>query len=331
LAERGEVAPLVMTVAGSMLDIDPATYRRHPLHDDDRDWPETNCYVDLWIELLHALGLDPVAALAFTLSCGFDGEQWEFFKYPLEDLRALYGLEVHELNAWRSLEVHIEEHLRLGHLLTVEADSWYLPDTAGVSYGIAHQKSSLVPAMIDPASTRLGYFHNRGYHVLDGDDYHGALRTAADPSVMPPYTELIDLERVRRPDDDTLRSAVGVLVAEHLARRPRTNPVEGLGSRIVDDVSWLRESDQDLFHAYAFGTLRQCGAWAACAASFVEWFDPRLQSSIEAFNALSSDAKTAQFKLARVAAGRDADLGPLFRSMAEHWDEGYRELLERHG
>jgi hypothetical protein len=320
-----------MTVAGSMLDIDPATYQRHPLHDDDRDWPETNCYVDLWIELLHALGLDPVAALAFTLSCGFDGEQWEFFKYPLEDLRALYGLEVHELNVWRPLEAHIEEHLRLGQLLTIEADSWFLPDTAGVSYGIGHQKSSIVPALIDTQAARLHYFHNRGYHVLEGDDYHGALRTSADASVLPPYTELIDLERMTRPDDATLRAAVDILVREHLARRPRANPVDRLGARVLDDVSWLRENDQELFHAYAFGTLRQCGAWAACAASFVAWFDPQMKSSVDAFNALSADAKTCQFKLARVAAGRDADLGPLFASMAGHWDEGYRELLERHG
>ena len=28
----------------------------HRLHGPDRMWPETNCYVDLWIELLHALG-----------------------------------------------------------------------------------------------------------------------------------------------------------------------------------------------------------------------------------------------------------------------------------
>ena len=35
----------------------PGTYRRHAIHGEDRIWAETNCYVDLWIELLHALGL----------------------------------------------------------------------------------------------------------------------------------------------------------------------------------------------------------------------------------------------------------------------------------
>ena len=49
--------------------------------------------MDVWIEVLHALGLDPVAASAFTLSCDFEGDQWTFFKYPPEDLRALFGIE----------------------------------------------------------------------------------------------------------------------------------------------------------------------------------------------------------------------------------------------
>ncbi len=49
-----------------VLGIDAATYVPHPLHTDKREWSETNCYVDLWIEVLNALGLDPVAAAAFT-------------------------------------------------------------------------------------------------------------------------------------------------------------------------------------------------------------------------------------------------------------------------
>jgi hypothetical protein len=273
-----------------------------------------------------------VAALAFTLSSDFDGEQWEFFKYPLEDLRALYGIEVHEVNIWRPLEVHVEDHLLMGHLLTIEADSWYLPDTAGVSYRLGHQKSSIVVETIDRASAYMRYFHNRGYHEASGADYHGVLRTdVTDASVLPPYAELVDLSRMQHPEEKVLRDAVASLVAEHLARRPATNPVARLAQRILADVPWLREHDADLFHAYAFGTLRQCGAWADTAASFVAWFDPALSSSVEALRALSTDAKTCQFKLARVAMGRDADLDALFASMAAHWDAAYEPLLEAHG
>ncbi len=319
---------MAVTTAVSLLGLDPTTYQRHFLHDDARDWPETNCYADLWIELLHAMHLDPVAALAFTLACDFDGEQWEFFKYPLEDLRTLYGIEVHEVNIWRSLEVHIEEHLRLGHLLTIEADSWFLPDTAGVSYGIAHQKSSIVPAMIDRAEQRLGYFHNRGFHELTGDDYRGALRTGGDVTVMPPYAELINLDHMTLPGDAELRAAVAGLVREHLARRPTTNPVERMAERVMSDVAWLQESDQEIFHAYAFGTLRQCGAWADTTATFVAWLDPALAASAEAFASLSAETKICQFMLARAAAGRKSDLPSQFASMAERWKDGYRPLVE---
>ena len=92
----------------------PATYVRHPIHGDGRIWAETNCYVDLWIELLHALGRDPVAALPFTLAIDFEGDQWTFFKFPLADLSDLYGLDVQELAIWRPLADHVEEQVTRG-------------------------------------------------------------------------------------------------------------------------------------------------------------------------------------------------------------------------
>ena len=42
--------------------LNPATYQRHLIHGEDRVWTETNCYVDVLVELLH--GLDFQAALA---------------------------------------------------------------------------------------------------------------------------------------------------------------------------------------------------------------------------------------------------------------------------
>ena len=63
--------------------LDPARHTRHELHDLDRDWPETNCYVDLWIEVLHAAGLDPHAMLPFVFAIDVEGDQWTFVKPPL--------------------------------------------------------------------------------------------------------------------------------------------------------------------------------------------------------------------------------------------------------
>src|SRR5437764_1654107 len=60
-----EAAPYTITA------FHPADHARHALHDETRDWPETNCYVDLWIELLAARGFAPEAALGFTLTQDF--------------------------------------------------------------------------------------------------------------------------------------------------------------------------------------------------------------------------------------------------------------------
>lgn len=72
----------------------PRGYQSHFSHAGERIWPETNCDLDLWIETLHALGLDPVPAFARALSADHDGLQWTFLKQQPEDLRRLYGLEV---------------------------------------------------------------------------------------------------------------------------------------------------------------------------------------------------------------------------------------------
>ncbi len=306
------------------MEIDSASYRPHPLHASERTWTETNCYVDLWIELLHALGLDPVAAAAFTLSTDFEGDQWTFFKFPPEDLRALFGLEVAEFNVWRPTVDHAEEQLELGRLFIMDADAWFLPDTHGVSYRTAHVKSAMVPNRIDRDARRLGYFHNAGYFELEGDDFDGVFRLGRyeDPTVLPPYVETVRLDRLRRDPDEIVAGAVA-LTREHLARRPLTDPMMRLEQRLDADAAWLRSEDLETFHQYAFGTCRQCGASAELAASFVDWLgahDPALSPSgvsdleavAEAFRTVAVTAKAVQFSLARQSKGRTVDLhGPL--------------------
>ena len=99
----------------------PATYQRHALHGEGTAWPEKNCYADLWIGFLHTLGLEPLAMLPFTVAVDFEDDQWTFFKPPLEDLRALYGVDVQELTVWRPLLEHAKEHLAAGRLISTEA------------------------------------------------------------------------------------------------------------------------------------------------------------------------------------------------------------------
>src|SRR5665213_889036 len=124
------------------IKLDPNHYVPHEVHSSERIWTETNCYVDLWIELLHSLGLEPLACSAFALGGDFDGDQWSFLKFPPEDLRGVFNIGVAEMNVWLSVLDHIAEQLRRGRLLTVEVDSYFLPDTAGVSYELDHTKST---------------------------------------------------------------------------------------------------------------------------------------------------------------------------------------------
>ena len=102
-------------------------YRPHSLHAEPQVWVEKNCYIDVWIELLHALGLEPTAAMGFTLGVDFEGDQWTFFKPPHSDLRRLYGVNVQELAVWRPLLEHASQQLGAGKLINTEADAYWLP------------------------------------------------------------------------------------------------------------------------------------------------------------------------------------------------------------
>ncbi|MEY2458954.1 MAG: hypothetical protein QOG30_784 [Acidimicrobiaceae bacterium] len=320
-----------------LLDIDASTYEPHRLHSGERVWTETNCYVDLWIELLHALDLDPLAACAFTLRTDFEGDQWTFFKFPLEDLRVLYGIDVYEMNAWQPIEHHIVEQLELGRLLTIEVDSWYLPDTAGVSYQLDHVKSSIVPNRIDPDRRELAYFHNAGYFELSGDDYDGVLRRTAelsDARLLPPYVEVVKLDGLRHDDLATLRANVTSLTRDHLARRPTTNPVQRMRKRLAGDLDWLTTQSLDTFHQWAFGFCRQCGANAELAAAFVDWLAPGdtdLAPSADAFREMANGTKTLQFSLARAARGRTVDVEPVLDALERQWDAALAPLVAHYG
>jgi hypothetical protein len=312
------------------------SFRPHPLHAAERTWTETNCYVDVWIEVLHALGLDPVAACAFTLSCDFEGDQWTFFKYPPEDLRALFGIEVAELNIWRPVVDHVEEQLGLGRLCTVEVDAWFLADTRGVSYRDQHVKTTIVPTRLDRCARRLDYFHNAGLFALEGDDFDGIFRLdgPCDPLVLPPYVETIRLNRIVR-DDPGLVARVVALTRDHLGRRPVDNPVARMATRLEADLPWLADQGMEAFHRYAFGQCRQCGASTELAGTFVDWLNTHDRPGIEAaamgFRAVAEGAKGLQFALARAAMGRSVDLDGPLDTMASAWDGAMGVLADRYG
>ena len=320
-------------------NLDAATYSRHPLHTVDRIWPQSNCSFDMWVELLHVSGAEPLAAMPFTLAVDLEGDQWTFFKFPLADLSTLYGVEVFEVNVWRSLVSHIGEQVGLGRPVFVEVDAFDLPDTAGTSYGIEHVKSSIGVQAIDRQARRLGYFHNDSYYELSGADFDrlfDSSRSGIDGEGLPPYVEAAKLGEPRLTSRCGIRDLSLALLASHLARRPAVNPFRRFAARFQADLEWLVHERLAMFHRYAFATLRQCGAAFDLAGHYLRWLDSvgenGLREAVAACDTIAATAKTLQFKTARaVNSHRVFDATPLVDEMAGAWDDTMALLVTRYG
>src|SRR4051812_13734413 len=189
--------------------------------EEEWDWPVTNCYVDVWMLILRDWGLDPIAGLGMTVAQDHEGDQFTFFKYPHADLERLYGIIVDELTIYASLREHIQEQVRRGRCVLVEADGWYLPDTRATSYRMRHTKTTIGIDSIDIAEGWAGYFHNAGHYQLSGEDYAGVFR---DDDVLPPYVEFAK-RRWAPLSGRALTEAATDLLRRHLHRRPDDSPV----------------------------------------------------------------------------------------------------------
>jgi hypothetical protein len=323
--------------------LDPATYTRHALHDGDRAGNESNCYVDLWIELLHTFGVEPTAALPFTFAVDVEGDQWTFLKFPAADLNALYDVDVIELQIWRPITAHLEEQLALGRPALVEVDAFYVPDTIGTTYKEDHVKTTIGIQALDVAAQRAGYFHNAGYHELGGADFLGVFRLEedlTDPKYLPPYVEVAKLG-VRpglRPTltDRALVARSLELLGAHLARAPLDNPFDRYAARFGADLDSLAGEPLTQFHRYAFATLRQCGAAFELGGAYLQWLQANGELGLEriatACDAIATTAKALQFKIARsVNANRPFDPAPTLATMAAAWDETMTSLMARYG
>lgn len=318
--------------------LDPSTYKRHPIHGENRTWAETNCYCDVVIELLHGLGHEPVAALPFTFTIDFEGDQWTFFKFPDADLLELYGWDIQELAVWRPLVDHITDLVAAGRPVLVELDSYFLPDTAGSAYKFAHVKSTVAVNEIDIQHRHLGYFHNQGYYQLNGADFSEVFQLdgLVHERMLPPYIEYVKTQSDFEPlHAQKLVGASLSLLKKHLARAPRENPLARFKTRLAQDLAWLLDADMETFHAYSFATLRQYGACFELSETYLRWLCEQgvseLNVALMAFQNISQTAKTFQFQLARaIARKKPLDLSPL-DAMAAQWELGISSLRRQHG
>lgn len=323
-------------MTSAIAGLDPAGYRPHRLHDPRRRWPQTNCYVDLLIETMHAAGHDPIAALGFTLAQDFEGDQFTFFKFPTSDLGRLAGIDIQELAVFDRLETHLLTQIGRGRLPLVELDAFHLPDTRGVTYRNGHAKTTVGINMLDPAGRRMHYFHNDGYFALEGEDYDGIFGPwdGVPPGGLPlfPYAEFVKFD-AGRPARDPAATALELL-ALHLARRPRRNPLGAYAAVFAGHAEALAGRAPDYFHTYAFNTLRQVGANFELLGSHLEWLgqygQTRLAEAVQPAYAIAEGAKVMQFKLARaMARGRFDGLAEAIEPMARAWDTAIDVLEAR--
>ncbi len=159
----------------SLLGLDPATYRRHALHQ-----PRAHLRGN---QLLHRHP-DRAAPRPRRRAAGgaglhrADGLRGR----PVDVLQAVPRGPRAAVRDRRARDAALPaagragaEQIARGRTLIVELDSWYLPDTLATTYRREHVKSSVVVEGIDPAGERLRYFHGTGLYELAGEDYRGVL------------------------------------------------------------------------------------------------------------------------------------------------------------
>ena len=312
----------------SLFDLDARTYQPHAVHGSDRTYAESNCYTDIIIELLHGRGDEPLAALGCLVRTDFEGDQWTFFKPPPEDLEALFGIDIHEMQPYRPLPLQIAEQIDSGRTMIVELDSWFLPDTTATSYRSEHVKTSVAAEAIDLERGWLRYFHGPGLYELDGEDYAGIFRLEREvsPEILPPYTELVRFDAGPRLAGAQLREASRASLRRHLGQRPRSDPFARFGEQLAAALPALLDAGPEAYHAYAFATVRMVGAAYELAASAAEWlFAGDAAPAAAAMRTIVDGCKVLGFRLAR---RREFDPGPVLASLSEAWAGAIAALEE---
>lgn len=291
-------------------------YPPHALHAVDRPWPETNCYLDLWIELLHALGRDPLPLLGLAAALDWEADHFTFLKPSSSDIVTMTGVTLHELALWDDTEAHIVAQITTRAVPLLEVDAFFLPDTHSNAYRHKHTKTTIAIDSIDPNQNRLEYFHNAGHFSLSDEDYAGVLGRAPHQSVLFPFAEL-----ARVTADPATPKAARELARLLLPRYARTrspgNPVARFAAALPDLLTRVGP-DPARINALCFNTTRQFGGAFGLLADHLAWLG---EDSADA-SWLADSAKTLQFQVARAARRTRPDpaIAAALHDMATVWD-----------
>jgi hypothetical protein len=308
---------------------------RPTLLDDDREWPRSNAQVDLWISLLSALGHDPVPALSAVLCADFEGDQWTHTRVGASDLWACYGIDVQDLNVWRPLLAHLVEQLHRGNIVLVDVDAFHLPDTVGVRYQREHVKTLIAVTAYDRNAHRLHYLHGANSATLEGDDLDGLLTAGIGSAQLPPFAQIIKLERMMQRTEAERTTLATALVRLHGTRIPARNPIRAFSDKLREHGAWLAGGDTEQYRKWSYATVQQCGSAFELAADVTGWLamsgEP-VGDAVPHLQQIAQDAKILHHKLIRVPqSGQMTNVSELTDRMAAAWDAAMAILKPRYG
>ena len=311
--------------------LDPATYRPHALHAGERTYRETNCYTDVLIELLHARGDEPLAALGSHRAHGLRGR-------PVDVLQAAAratwscssGSTSTRCSPTGRCPRQIAEQLAAGRTLIVELDSWYLPDTAATSYRDRARQDARSPSRRSTATASgCATSTTPGCYELDGERLPGrrsALGGGSADDVLPPYTELVAVRRraAARRRGAARRGARAAAPSTSTRVRP-ANPVRALRRAARRAIC---RAARRATPPTTTPTRSRRSAWSAPAfeigASHVDWLlGAAATSAAAALRRIVDGSKVLSFKLAR---RRPFDPEPAIDALAAAWDEAMTRL-----
>lgn len=295
----------------------PRCSGRHWLHGADRAWPETNCYLDLWIELLPALGRDPLPLLGVAAAMDWEVDHFTFLKPHASDIFAMTGVTLHELALWDDVADHIVGQVATGAIPLLEVDAFFLPDTLADAYRHKHTKTTIAIAAIDPGRRSLEYFHNAGRFDLEGEDYDGVLGRQTDRASLFPFAEL-----ARIAVDPLSPSQTQELSRNGLSRFARSRAPGNPVARFAAALPALMDrtgSDPARVNAFCFNTTRQLGAAFGLFADHLKWLGENDAAAI----LLADKAKSLQFRIARAARRKrpDPSVPVALAELAALWTE----------
>ncbi len=303
----------------------PEQFSQHSLHQHDRNFRETNCYSDLLIEVIHNLGLNPIACLGFTLASDFEEDQWTFGKPSHDGLQKLYSIRIDELSLYRPLADQMICQVERGAIPLLEVDAYFLPDAAGIDYRQSHAKTTIGITHIDLERKKLRYFHNATFTELADEDFDGVLfpPLSNQAGYLPPYCEILKLNKAMSLPEETLRKLALESAALHFSARRSSNPFEDYAKAITSHQERMIANGHQAYHAYTFVAPRQLGAAHELGATFLQWLNPACPSFVSAaddFLKIASLSKTLVLKLARINhTNKPANVESILAEMQDCW------------